>query len=492
MTATITQASQESETRIETALSAKRWLILFLLTTTAAQSFFMEMSFGIVNDIYVYYFNISYAEADWVVTGAYAGMLSTAPIMAWLTYKRYIALRLTAIIHALSILLNTLFIVIAVAARTSYALVMVGQFFNGISRLLLFSLFSTLAVLWFPDSQVGTAMGLYIGGCNVGGILGSILPGYLLEPVPKFNNGTGNRTDIVLNPAVFDWMAHNRLTMLAMYSSMLALSIIVLVLTWLLVTDLPPKPPTLAQAAKRRQLVEVEHSLDGSFLSECKKLFSERGFVGITIIAGFVGRAYGVELAMMSEMLRGIYSDDSFDLNPDLLGGFLTGLFNVGCIAGNIIGAKLLNNWKNYKILITVGSFLSWLAFTSLLLSFALKQYAAISIATVLFSIPMRISILVSYEIATQETYPMDELFVNLWFTGGQAVVGIVVLELCRVFYDNISALAVLAFQAVVLLVAVLLSFMLRLQNRRLNVERKFGQASMNGETEATETTPLN
>jgi len=55
----------------------------------------------------------------------------------------------------------------------------------------------------------------------------------------------------------------------------------------------------------------------------------------------------------------------------------------------------------------------------------------------------------VLYEIATQHTYPMDEIFVSTWLTVFLGPLGIFTGEIGRVLFNSFGSLSVLIFQSV-------------------------------------------
>ncbi|CAK8680409.1 unnamed protein product [Clavelina lepadiformis] len=451
-----------------------RWLILILLTILAFQNGYAEISFGSVNDVYSYYFSVTHAETDWAIAGVYAGMLLAAPVMAWLNNSKLIAMRMATILFALTLLLSVLFIVIAIVARRLYILIIIGEVFNGIARALIYSLLAKFAVAWFPESQVGTAMGSVILAGNAGGIVGAIIPGIVLKRPNE--NYTINCT--VKEQLKSVWMDYNQPRMLAIYCPALAITAVLFIFVLILVPDLPPKPPTLAQAVKRLQTTSA--NLTDNFFSATKKLFGEIRFVLVIVISGFVGRAYVVEASMLTELIREFSNLSTIEIAPNILGGYALTLCLAGWVLGTISGGKLLDKWKNYKFLFSTSSIATFLGCVGLALSVYFSSYSALCLTIFFFGWTFGINLITSYEIATQETYPMDELFVTLWLNGGQGAISMIAAGLARVMLNHLGGAAMLITQSATIAISFGLSLLLRLRYKRLNFSRGENYAGNN------------
>jgi len=178
-----------------------------------------------------------------------------------------------------------------------------------------------------------------------------------------------------------------------------------------------------------------------------------------------------VEFTMLSQILREDFRKGIFYPNADVIGGYIMTTFSVAGAIGSVVGGKLIDCYKRYNIISIVSSLLTFVSTLGLVLGFVLKSLPLYMICSALYALVNQAGIVANFEMATQETYPIDETFSTIWLTGIQTTLSIIYGELGRILFNAYGGLSVLIFQSANLLLSVLLSCLMTSQNKRLKVD---------------------
>jgi len=159
----------------ETKLYGVRWLILALLFLMKVLNNFICSGSGLINNFYVSYFGVSYAAVDWIVLANFVGATVTTPIVAVMVFLNLMRFRKLGIVATTLIVVASLCFVVALLDNKFFFLTVASGTIGGIPAAILDTLPGVFASLWFPEYEVGTAVGVVVVGTSVGTILGPVV-----------------------------------------------------------------------------------------------------------------------------------------------------------------------------------------------------------------------------------------------------------------------------------------------------------------------------
>ena len=366
--------------------------------------------------------------------------------------------------------------------RDWFALAAVGQVIEGVANVVMVTLFSSFAQLWFPDNQIGTAIGISSLSVSAGNLVGLILPVRLLDDSSV--STTYNETLFNMTSA---WVDVTARTIQLIYTPVAVLYIVAFIFLSIYLTDVPHKPPTYAQAAKRAACSAKTVSLKqqfASFLGDSKQLFCNVSFTIDSILVGLLVFSMTCEFIMLSEILQ----LSGYD-NPSTTASNLLVTYAAGRIAGAVIGGKIMDHCKVFKIQVILSCFTSFIFSCLLLTGYLLNSYWLLYLSHAGYGLGVSGATIALYELVTQHTYPTDENFVSYWRTLFYFVCGIILPLLARLsFVETAAGYSSLVFRTVILLLAFIFAFFISSDYKRLNYEK---QQSNKSNIETITTTDL-
>jgi len=392
--------------------------------------------FGQVNDFYVSFFKITYAEVDWATLTHYVSPLVMLLPVLWMIHLEKFGFKKVVICATASLLLSFLCTTVSLVNNNLFALVIAGQMFNGIASILLMSTPSIFATLWFPENEVGTAIAINSVGMCIGVGIGTVVP----------TLATNEKSSLVSHSVNANKLQHIKMFLIIMNMVMLILSAIILLFFVIFVTDVPPTPPTKAQQLKSIQKEEKQRL---GFIKTSKQLFFDKTFLLACILFGITTQIVTLECIMMSEMMRELVENDLLSINADRFGGYLLAVYAAGAAVGILVTGKIMDFNKHYYILSNIASVLTFASTLAFALGFRFANLPTLFVSNFFSGFGSKALMVVLYEIATQHTYPMDEIFVSTWLTVFLGPVGVFIGEIGRVLFNSYGSLSVLIFQSV-------------------------------------------
>nr|CAB3246501.1 feline leukemia virus subgroup C receptor-related protein 2-like [Phallusia mammillata] len=440
-------------------LYKRRWVFVLGLFAMLFFSGISFSSYGQVSSFYVQFFRVSHLEVDWITNARNTSPIIITFPLAWLIFKGKIGLRNMILIVAGSSTLGLFFVLLSLTHHSLFPLIITGQILCGLSEVVGVAIPSTFAALWFRESQVGTAILLIMLGFTLGDAVGYILPAALVSPLNDTVQQEQNLTlsDISMGQRHLQYM----------YGIFLTISAAVTILFAIFVTDKPPTPPTHAQNLKEKGIQVVDKSRN--FVQLTKLLFSNVSYIFICIDIGLAFQLVILENMMMAEIIRN--ANLSINATPEKLSGYMMSLFSLAGVPGLIIGGKIVDHYKKYKILGILGNFAMFLSTALIAVSVLYKNTPGIFVGNALFGFSVGAIEVVLMEIATQLTYPIDETLVNTWMTGIQTLVGFLLGIFGRFIYKSYKSIGLLSFQCACAFMGLVLVCLISSKNRRLEVE---------------------
>ena len=467
-----------TENSDEIALYKKRWFLLAAFCMFSLLTQFLSKSFGTSDEILKVYFNVSLADLDWAVEGLYGGTAMITPLFAYLCFKDKMGLRVMSIVGAVCLLVSCLVIILSVIVPVLFPLMIVSTLLQGVAYSVCLSVGPFFAVLWFPEEQVSHVVTWMIG-CIVAGVsLGSILPAFLLKEPPR--NGTAH---FVLNETT-NWIQTTYCTLLYMYIFVAVVMCLLLACFIAYVTDLPPKPPTVAMLLKRNvSSIQTEQTFR-DFLNVCKSLFKDVHFMIMNFVLGICYNSSILLILVLSQIVDAMLKNDPLVISRALLSGLVISTFGITAIASGLIVAKCLQSFKIHLALCKVGTFLQLIYSIIIFLSYYYKNVVGVFVAGAVLGVGNRCGSISLFVLVTQHTYPISESMVSIWVTGFGTLLIVLLAVIQRALFNAFSTEGVIIAQCVILCTFFVLSLFMKPINKR-------GQVGECSPVEANEHTPI-
>lgn len=448
-----------------TSLYKIRWVLLIVFSFIEMTVGFVSTSFGVSSSTYATFFNQSAATIDLLTTGRSLGSIIAVPIFAYMNLsKRFTLRRLILGPQCLKIVALTL-IVLSSISPDYFAMAFVGVLIEGNTNTAMCLVFAFIP-LWFPDEQIGSALAIVSMSLFVGYTLAYTIPPNVLPHVPV--NGT-NETEM---QNWEDEVAHD---MLCMYIPCVVINLICLILIYFFLIDAPPKPPTVAQAAKRVKVIKLDatppEDKNGEvFLALVKQLMANMSFIIDCTISGLLGQSFLVEVILLNEALFEI-TDAS---ETAVLSGKLLITMIACLVIGMIFAGVLIDRFKSYKVQIITSTALACLSAGISIAGFDIPALWVLYLGHALTGFTSGLGSIPTIELSTQHTYPMDETFVSFGRQWIVSVIAFILPEIGRVIFDSTgSGVSIFLYQMGLLGICFLLSFAISESYKRLEYENR-------------------
>ena len=471
---------------VEIKLYIKRWFILAALVVLVFIAVLNHVMFGIVNNVIVAYFDTTYETIDLIGLGPCLGTIATTPILAWLSFKEMITCRKLMTVASLVLSVNSICALLAFIKPSLFGLLIFGQIFGGIAFAIVFVIPTVLAQLWFPENQIGIAIGsIMIGSSGMGIVAYDVLP-FLIQDPSQTNLSTYNFTSISEFKNL-SWQQHNKTIFEVLYTIQLVIIFLITVFLIFFVPEKPEKPPSYAQYLKRntQKLESLEKINFVIFLKQTKQLWSDYVFVSYAILTGLMYNLIGLDSVIMEQIVHYTSFLSSSTLSANAIAGLIMTCYCIGTASGNLISGKLLDKCKKYYIQSIIGSTCLTIAMIITTLSLIYKIATSCFIGYVFNGVSTRICLIAIMDSIMQHTYPQNELFVTSWVVFIQNISAVLIIELGRVIFERFFTDGVLSYLCVVSFFTIIVTILCKPSAKRLNAEQ-----SANENT--NEATPLN
>ena len=419
----------------------RRWFVLALLMWLLCVSVTTYINFGFVNNVMVVYFQTTYAAVDWMVLGSNVGSILAAPVVARLALMKMISCRRAMIATALLQTVNLSLIIVGFYRPDLFGLVIFGQVLGGIAMAIVWTVPSSLAQLWFPESQIGLAIGFSMVGSSTGGIFAYILPSQIILS-PQRQNSSGEMPRASKKTTDLNWFQHDQLAYEIMFSVFLATAACVLLALLTLVPEMPKKPPSVAQLLKQNRTLR-ENNSTVHYWREIKKLFTDCTYIAYAIGSGIMYHLIDlIDLTIGLIIEQMPLSDIAFFQTQNKLAAYFLCIYAAGCWIGNFSSGVLLDKFKKYQLQSSLGAFLSVLISIGLLLSVYFGSIPSLFLSSLLLGVSMRIGYISMIDSLMQHTYPTDPVFVMSVLTFIQNIASVLFNEAGRQITYHVGLMA--------------------------------------------------
>ena len=470
------------EESFETRLYGKRWAVLFFNGFVSLIDGVLRVSFGVVNNIYVAYFQVPYETVDWFTLINLPGVLIFSLLLSFIMFNKLISLRKLAILMSTCMAFTCACLVVSYAYPRFYPLIMVGEFTHGFVIVALDIVSAAYAINWFPEHQMGIALGAKEIGVMIGAILGFTIPSNILY-APNCSSSI-NRTLTLVSTQVpstnaeHGWFKVDQTNFIIFTSVLLTISLLLSLGYAIFIKDNPPFPPTIAQAKlqSNKQLQKDSFGNVGQkqvsflrLLQLFKVVILNRVFLQVIFILIAAVGINTIVKVLMGQILRNLFIYLGYVESYTSMSGFVLICIECGCIVGGSISAKLVNRFKNYHKQISMSLFSFVLSAVALLLGYYFKILVIVFIFSVLFGIFLCSLITPLYEVVFQQFYPADSgilsIIIRILYSLGSMCLGIIGRQIFNFFNEGIS---VLIFIVILLVLSFIVSLFLKPSYNRL------------------------
>ena len=461
----------------ETQLYKLRWWIAAFSACQIIVMKFLISLFGIMNNVFKTYYDTSYYVVDWFsLIQLPAGFVATI-ILANLLFNSIIGFRKLLLILSFSILLGCIFSIIASIYPFLYGLIFVGQFCAGFGYRTTMAILSMFASSWFPEKQIGLAISIKTISVSVGSILSYIIPTQLMSPPPFQEDNLNNITsDWKNNETIAKWKDEVMWKFISLYGSLIVMSLIALIFTFIYVVDEPPKPPTIAQAKvraqKKREKAKTILANIGEFLRFCRSILVDKVVWQLVIIGSVTVGTHYLQRVLIGEIIRDVFVAQNYNSRINQMAGYVMALNEVGGFIGGLAMGKALDYSKRYKVLLLLSLVLSLIMMLGLTLACYFVNVVTVYIFNTLLGFTLLASIVSLLDMLLQHTYPKNPGILTLIFFGEIIILVIPTAQIFRVVLNYFNGPAVLACLVVLFLVANILAIFLNPSYNRLNASK--------------------
>ena len=475
-------SSNASDT-YETQLYAKRWLLMVGIGVEMLMYTLLLLYFGVNNDVFSEYFDLPYALIDWLLVIAKLANWVFAVGLAILVIFCKIGFRKLAIGSSSLLVIGCICQFIAYTYPNLNGILFVGNFLVGTTGGFLLVVPTSFAVHWFPDNEIGSAMSIRVASARLGFLLAFFIPSHFLTPCCDVNNQCSPNITEKLHIAQCkqDWIFQEKLKLLTYTGAILAIAVILLLFFVILAMDQPPKPPTIALA--RFRLISDPSKSDvrrkaNEFFTNVKTVFTDLTFVLLVVIAALLYAYSLYQSIFLCEVVRPIFQSAFTISQADATCSYLIIGFELAAVCNAIATGQIVDRMKNYVLLIQIGLSLSVISSIGLILSYCFSNLVGIFITNITLGASNGLLFIPLFELSTQHTYPLKPDFVVSCLTVGYVPGTIFVIELGRITLNLSNGLGLLIFQTGYLVVALLLTVLLKPKYRRLEAEKQVDSES--------------
>ena len=457
---------EQKSDKTKTKLYRRRCFFLLIISTMGTIGGFNSVAFGQVSNIFAELFRVSYAQVDWLTLGEIVGSVVVTAPLSWMMASKLLRLRMLLVGACFITTVAYSCLAISAVSRSLFPLMVSAQLLSSIASAGMSATPIIFAALWFPENQVGTAIGVIVMSAHLGSILGLTIPtNVLAQPTRQENKTFANETN-------HSWVAEDQVKFGAIFATMVLILLIYDILLFIFCTDRPPTPPTKAQELK------LESDQFSGFLSLkayidlLKALFKNKNYILSSVAFGILNQANMVEITMLSQILRHDFEANvNIRQHADVLGGYIMTVLSASSLIGSAVGAKIVDRYKRYNVITILSVLFTFVSSVGLLFAFFFKSLPLWFVFSALYGFLRQPGVIAIFDLVAQETYPMDEMFVTIWLNLFVTLMSIFFGEMGRVIFNAVGSFPVLSFQSSCLLVGALLSCFMKLQNKRLNAE---------------------
>ena len=447
-------------------INSIRWLVALAIFFQKVIVRYFSNSFGIINNVYVRYFDTSYIAVDWFTVIQHPGSVLANFIAAWLIYTNKVGLRRLSIMTGIGCIITSSCMLTASFFPTFYPLIYLGQFIMGLSYSTLLIMSIQMANKWFPCHEVGKALAIFPLGSSLASALVILIPSNTFNTVVVFHNRSLNNTENFT-----DLLDADKKLFTIYNSCLFAVTLMAIVPVIVVVQDQPPAPPTEAQALLRSTscFSSSEASVKmKTFLRECRRVLTNNVILIISILITIRFAWISIQTMFLSEILRPINSNT--DSKSNVWSGYISTTFEVTSALGHIMSSFIFDRFKKHIYQMRLSFFSVFVFMLGLCLAVVYKNVTLVCLFNSFWGIPSAFSMAPLYDTAVQHLYPTKSGFVSSLTLLLSFSALVIVVQLQRLLLLFAAKWSALLFTSLLVFAAFCLTFFLKPEFKILNL----------------------
>ncbi|KFD58703.1 hypothetical protein M513_00396 [Trichuris suis] len=398
--------AHDGEVHAATRLYRRRWLILTIFCLLSMSNSFSWIQYSIISNIITNYYNVSYVAVDWT---SMIYMVAYIPLVLPATWvlDKY-GLRFALILGSFGNCLGS-WIKCMSAAPNLFAVTFLGQTIIGSSQIFILGIPPKLAAVWFGHNEVSLATALGVFGNQLGIALGFWVPTVLVpNSNDQINVTNGLRT---------------------LFFTAAAVTTIVFLLVLFVVSERPPRPPSLAQ------------SIASNFA------YSQKNF------------KHAVKVLARNGNFHLLFNTYGF-------------LIVISGMIGSIICGWWLDRTKNFRFVVTSICAISLLGMAAYIISIELGVLWVVFLSATILGFALTGYLPLGLEYAAEITFPVSEAMTSGMLNASAQIYGIAITLIAGFILQKASVLACNLMLFAALLVGTVVTGLIKAEYKRQNAAR--------------------
>ena len=451
-----------SESNEDFQPSKKRWFLAFLLMINVFTFRLPMYSFGMVNNVFMEYFQLPYVAVDWFMIIQQPGIIAGFVGIGVFGYENNYGFRPLSIVAASISVVSNVLLQLSITFSKAYILTYASQFLNGICFALSKVMSTQLAKRWFPENQIGTALSFFTIASVTATTLSYTLPSYVLNVKYNYHNFT---TDEFINTTSSNLAWHNiiKTRLYYFYSPLIAFIVIILVLFIAYSKNQPIISPSAAQVQMRTNESQIQIRKK-SFI-ECVKIFCfefkaimfDKMVLQATLLETIRSSVSCSQGIFMGEILRKLVKESSGYTGANIATSYALLTYEASFLIGSIFSGIILDHYKKHVLQATIALIMVFVFKVFLTVSYFYKSLYAIYVLDSFLGFSSALAAVCIYDIAFCHLHPKDPGIINLSMGIVKYFGMAVIFQTTRIVLIFGGGLFVFIFQSFLLLFAILI-----------------------------------
>ena len=465
---------QSSVSRISSdiQLYGIRWCIILFLAVVYMIIKVVRSSFGIVNNVYAAYFQISILTVDWFTLIQLPTTFFFTALMLFFPLANTSNKKLS-LIMAGCVSFTLVCLLAAYCYPPLYPLIFVGIFVAGLSSIGLNIVIPSFTLKWFPENQIGFALNIKEIFADIGNLLAFLIPGnILISPLETNSSCTLNCINTTIINQEENWSNENKLRLIAFSGTLLTLSVVMLLFLIFFAADQPPKPPTIAQAILRNNPTEIESQSCCSrivvSLKTVKKVILNTFFVQVLFIYSVNYSGHVIQKAYVGEVLREFFEKLGNSNSANAHSSYVLVAFEIGGVVGSLLSGKITSRYQNYHIQISIGILFCILTLICVFIGYYLLISVVVYVFVGLYGVFLMIYYTPMLDIVYQHFFPEDSGILTAILFMVSSIITLIFTRIIKLFMSVFGNNALFIYMLIILFFSFIVSLFLKPNYARL------------------------
>ena len=441
-----------------------RWCFAMLMVPVIALLDLTISAFGVVNNVYVMYFDLTFIQVDWFTMVQISGMILGSAVLAIFIFINPIQFRRQLMVMTTCEVFASACFIYAYAKPITFPLIYIGQFSIGISSALSVTAVTTFAVNWCSKTEIGTALSIRPFSLGIGSILGYIIPSHLFVSPANYNNSMRNVS--FTNKTDKNWFENTQKRFLIFSVPFLFFCVGILIAQFILIpktqTQLTKSNDNNCKDTSKKYFRKLTFNSTKSFLLEIKIIIINRTQCLLVFINSIRVGLYYIVILFMSEILRRTFSKQLHATKSNQIASYILCLFQVGYIAGSLASGLIYDKFNKPNLQINISNALTLFAIVGILLGIYFKSVIILMCFSIFLGFMYMVSYSVYFVIVLEHTRPSNESLVLDIIQMESFFGGLLVGQTARFILNSCGGSAVFIFVGLLWLLLMVLSLFIK------------------------------